>query len=246
MYALHQSALIFHIVCGAVALILFWIPVATRKGSPIHKKVGKWFLLGMTAIAVSGIFLAGGSLLDPIGVRNAGQELPMADAFQQAESIRVFSLFLLMLSVLVLLSSRHATLVLKARDNRALLRTPFHVGAQIATLILSIATGIVGFANSEVLLIIFFFVGMSGALGTLHYTFKKELKKNEWIVEHIGATIGCGIAAYTAFFAFGGRAMMSHILSGQWQILPWVLPSVIGLFFARRVKNAWREKFSIA
>ncbi len=246
MYQLHSIALISHIACGAAALFIFWIPVLTRKGSPIHKKAGKIFVYGMTAIAVTGIMLSSMTLFDPVGVRTSGGQLPMAGAFQVAETARVFGLFLLMLSFLVLTASRHATLVLKAKHDRSLLRTPFHVGLQIATGVLAIITGIIGVIYSQPLLIVFFFIGSAGAIGTLRYTFKAQLEKNEWIIEHIGSTIGTGIAAYTAFFAFGGRQIIGQLMNGPWQLVPWVLPTIIGTIYSRRLVTQYRNKFATA
>lgn len=246
MYQLHHFALIFHISCGAVALVIFWIPVLTRKGSPIHKKIGRIFVYGMTAIAVSGILLSSITLFDPVGLRTNGQQLPMADAFQMAEMARVFALFLLMLSCLVLTAARHATLVLKAKRDRSLLRTPFHVGSQIMTGVLAVVTGVVGVLYSQPLLIVFFFIGAAGAYGTLRYTFKARLDKNEWIIEHIGSTIGTGIAAYTAFFAFGGRELIGRLMDGPWQLVPWVLPTIIGTIYSRRLVTQYRNKFATA
>ncbi len=42
-----------------------------------------------------------------------------------------------------------------------------------------------------------------------------------------------GIAAYTAFFAFGARNYMASLLSDDWQILPWVLPTILGVIAIR-------------
>ena len=170
----------------------------------------------------------------------------MTDAFRTAESARVFSLFLLMLSVLVFTTARHAVLVLKAREDRRILRTPLHVSAQVMTGVLAIVTGYVGYQHNELLLMIFFFIALSGSIGMLRYTFKSTLRNKEWIIEHIGSTIGSGIAAYTAFFAFGGRALMSQLLSGAWQVVPWVLPTIIGTIYSRRIASAYRKKFALA
>ena len=38
-----------------------------------------------------------------------------------------------------------------------------------------------------------------------------------------------GIAAYTAFFAFGGRVFFESLLTGYWAVLPWVAPTIIGI-----------------
>jgi hypothetical protein len=37
-----------------------------------------------------------------------------------------------------------------------------------------------------------------------------------------------GIAAHTAFLAFGAQSMFSHLYGSYWSIVPWVAPTVIG------------------
>ncbi|MFK7887871.1 MAG: hypothetical protein AB8G16_13505 [Gammaproteobacteria bacterium] len=245
MIAVHQIALVFHIVVGAAALFVFWVPVVARKGGPLHKKAGRWFVWGMTAVAVTGVVLSTMVLIDPVHIRTGGRTLPMVEAFDIAERARTFSLFLLMLSVLVYTSARHAVLVLKARMDRSILRSPLHVASMVMTGVLALITGYVGFKNDELLLMIFCVIGTSGSITTLRYTFKTQLRNKEWIIEHIGSTIGCGIAAYTAFFAFGGRALLGQFLVGAWQVVPWVLPTIIGTYFSRRMVRTYSKKFAL-
>jgi hypothetical protein len=47
------------------------------------------------------------------------------------------------------------------------------------------------------------------AIQTGRFCLAKSVSVNRWLVEHIGAFIGSGIGAYTAFMAFGGRSMLA-------------------------------------
>ena len=250
MYVLHKTALYAHIAVGAVALIVFWIPMAARKGSPLHRRAGRYFLWGMTAVALTGIGMSTLALVDPIGTRITGRTLDMDQAFGTAARVREFSLFLLMLSVLVYVAARQATLVLVARANRELLRQPWNVSCLVGLGALAMVTGFVGlnggrihdFSDVNVLLVVFAVIGLNGSLRMLHYTFKSSIGPREWMVEHIGNAIGCGIGAYTAFAAFGGRELFGDLLPGQWQLLPWVLPTIIGTAYARRASRPYRPR----
>lgn len=250
MNALHQIALYAHIAIGAVALIVFWVPIAARKGSPLHRRAGRYFLWGMTAVAVSGIALSSMSFIDPVGTRYGAEIVEMGQAFQLAANVREFSLFLLMLSVLVYTTANHATLVLKARDDRSLLRTPGHVTAMVATGLLGLVTGAVGFSvlgqsGRAYLLLIFAVIGVNGSIRMLRYTFKSAIAPREWLLEHISFAVGSGIAAYTAFAAFGGRALFSEFLTGQWQLVPWILPTIIGTAYARRASRPYEPRAAV-
>ena len=248
MYALHKTALYAHIAVGAVALIVFWIPMAARKGSPLHRRAGRYFLWGMTAVAITGVGMSTLALIDPVGTRITGRTLDMDEAFGVAARVREFSLFLLMLSVLVYTAARQATLVLLARGDRQLLRQPWNVFCLVALGALALITGYVGLngghvhdlSDVNVLLVIFAVISLNGSVRMLHYTFKATIRPREWMIEHIGNAIGCGIAAYTAFAAFGGRELLGSLLPGMWQVLPWVLPTVIGTVYARRASRDYR------
>ena len=65
MQFIHQSALYLHVLVGAFALLLFWVPVFTRKGSLDHRRFGRVFARAMYVISLSGITMSGMDLLFP-------------------------------------------------------------------------------------------------------------------------------------------------------------------------------------
>jgi hypothetical protein len=72
----------------------------------------------------------------------------------------------------------------------------------------------------------------------------KELKHKQWVIEHLGAMIGSGIGAYTAFFAFGGRQLFENL--GNVQIIFWVAPGVIGSIAITILSRNYTTKFKPA
>ena len=38
----YDAVRISHLVAGAIALILFWVPALTRKGGVVHRRAGRW------------------------------------------------------------------------------------------------------------------------------------------------------------------------------------------------------------
>jgi len=50
---IHKAILWIHIPCGFLSLILFWIPVGVKKGSPLHRKVGKLYYLTMWIVVIT-------------------------------------------------------------------------------------------------------------------------------------------------------------------------------------------------
>jgi hypothetical protein len=92
----------------------------------------------------------------------------------------------------------------------------------------------------QMLLMIFSGVGLYAAVGMLQDIRAAKQRKANLIKAHLGAVIGSGIGAYTAFFAFGGARFLGEVLTGQWQIVPWVLPTLIGFAAIRLWSRQYR------
>ena len=247
MSLLHQFAFYLHITIGACALLLFWIPVFTRKGALDHKRFGRYFAMAMYAVSISGLLMSSMDLLFPF-VGHLPSQLDQSETGRAAAAaaIRQSALFLFSLSILVLTTTRHGWLVILQRDNREVLRRPTHVGL-IAGLIgvglwlfvqgvVSRSPLFMGFAGLEV------FVGV----GALRYVYRPTLAPKEWWIEHLGGMIASGIGAYTAFFVFGGSRLLAQLLQGPFEglsLLLWFGPGVIGNIAIGVLSRQYRRKF---
>ena len=102
-------------------------------------------------------------------------------------------------------------------------------------------------ARCVILLLFKIFAALSVSLSfsMMKYVFKPVLKQREWIIEHLGSILGAGIGAYTAFFAFGGSRLFATLLTGNLQVLPWVLPSVIGISASIYFSKKYRKQFRV-
>ncbi len=242
IHQIHQILLYTHIAIGTVAIFVFWLPVIARKGSPLHIRAGRIYTYTMYTVAISALLMSVIVLLDPISVRFGAQNVDMERAFSVASQSRMFSLFLLMLSLLVLSGLRHGMLALKARRDPGALRQPAHV-ALIATLgLLGIAVGIVGISQRQMLLIVFAFISVSASFQMLREIRLPRLDPKQALIAHFNGLIGTGIGAYTALFAFGGSRFLSQLLSGQWQIIPWVAPAIIGTIAIRQLAKRYQGR----
>ena len=245
MYQLiHQSAFYLHVTIGSLALIAFWLPLFAKKGSANHKKFGKAFVYCMYIVSISGVVMTMLVLIDPIAIRFPEKVLTAEQIKNISYQNRVFSSFLFMLSILVFCSTRHAVTVLKVKENRSQLKT-------ISYLLPIIFLGLMGalmfwFGLEESIILFNVFGGISffTSLGMIRYIFKTQLKQREWLIEHLGSIFGAGIGAYTAFFAFGGRKIFSLFLSGNLQVVPWILPCVVGIaasiYFSKKYRKQYR------
>ncbi|MFC0118697.1 hypothetical protein [Pseudoalteromonas xiamenensis] len=236
MNTIYQTLLYLHILAGASALILFWLPVYFKKGSRQHNQSGRAYVYVMYVAAGVGTMMSLLGLCYPEAL--AGRVLSAAELLQ----LQATRLFLLYLSLLTVTTVRHATLVLQAKQQRTQLRQVSHLMLMAALFIAGPCLAYYGWTLNRVLLIIFGSLGALLACSFLYYSFKATLSAKEWVIEHLSSMIGSGIACYTAFFAFGGRALFAHVASLQ--LMSWILPSVIGAISIKLLKRRYSKQFA--
>lgn len=236
----YQLLFYAHVVAGVMAIILFWVPAFAIKGGAQHKRFGRYYrrlmyVVSACAMAMSLLMLVMPTLVKP--------NLANAEDLQAAlTNIRVFALLLLFLGYLTFVSIYHGQLALQAKQSRVLFRKPLFLSLTAILATLSLLVTYVGVQVSHPLLLIFGALGLVGSMSTLHFIFKREVSRKVWLTEHLGGYIGSGIAAYTAFITFGARHIIS--LPGNWQLMFWVLPGVIGAGFIIYLTRKYDPKVS--
>jgi hypothetical protein len=238
MLLIHQLAVYLHIAGGVMALMLFWIPVFARKGSFQHKRIGRWFALLMYTVGTSGVLLSTLDLLMPDRF-HAG----IAEA-----AVRDRATFLLSLSLLVLVTTRHGWLTVTHKDNREPLKHPLQLALVGLLLINGAGLLVLGLTQGNAVYIFFGGLEIMLSSGLLRYTFKKTTLPREWWTEHLGGLIASGIGAYTAFFVVGAASLLGPLFSQMpsLQLLVWVGPGVVGGIAIAMLSRHYRRKFAAA
>ncbi len=222
MESIIKSLLFIHISAGAISLVLFWLPVITKKGGKLHNRMGKAYVMAMWVVVGSAFLLS---------VKNLIIQNYLAAAF------------LGFLSVLTSAPLWYAKAILNYKKEididyfkrfKVLHTVIFFMAA--ALVVWSIALKVQG---SAILLLIFGILGLT-SFPEAFSNYDTIRTREKWIVTHLRGMLSTGIAAYTAFFAFGGRQFFGNLLTDQWMIIPWVLPSIIGAFGIRY----WRKKYT--
>ena len=242
MIILHTLLVTIHISIGALVLVLFWIPAIAKKGSPLHVRAGRIYAIAMYAVATTAFLASILALIDPIGIRRPGEVLNPEQAVALASGFRMFSLFLLMLSVLVFTSLRHGIAASRERKEPGVLNQYSHKAGLGVLAVLAVVVGSIGIRNWQLLLIIFAGISFSAAITMYRDVRKHKPKNRELVVAHFNGLIGSGIGAYTAFFAFGGARFFADVLTGQLQVIPWVLPAIVGTFAINRLRRTYEQR----
>ena len=219
MEAIFKIILYTHIAAGSISLILFWIPVLVKKGSKVHNKIGMVYVYFMWIVVISAGILC---------CLNLFRGRPISAAF---------------LGFLTLLTGHplwYAIVVLKYKKEvpkriytirKVMNWTLFVAGFGLITWSM-----ILKLNGPSVLLLIFGILGVVSAFPLIRQKEASRMNSN-WLAEHLEGMVGTGIAAYTAFLAFGGGNFFADIFSGPLIAIPWSLPTIIGVIVITRMKK---------
>ncbi len=245
----YKTLLFFHIGVGFASLVFFWIPVYAKKGSAFHIRSGHWYAKTMYAVGYSALALSLMSMIDPMGFKFGDANFSEEETLRAIASARDVGLFLLAISVLVLVGVRHGLQSVRAKGNHSLMRRADNVLVNLVLLAVGIWLGISATGNSpmSVLFYIFAFLCIFTSIGNLRFCLKSSVTRSEQIIAHLSSIIGAGIGSHTAFFVFGANRVFSELLSGYAEIIPWVLPAIIGnIIILRQAKRYRRPKAKAA
>lgn len=222
MEAIYKILLFIHVAAGFLSLAAFWVPVFAKKRKGLHVQSGKvytWLMWGvvLTAATMSTLSLFTGRY--------------MTAAF--LGFLSVATAHPLWYAVTILKYKRQVPdRVLQIRKGLNLLM--FFFGAFLVAW--SIVLKLEGQA---VLLLIFGILGV-GSYRLAFQKIEKTRSETNWLADHLEGMIITGIAAYTAFFAFGGRNIMGDLINGPLMVIPWTLPTVLGTIGIKWAKKKWK------
>lgn len=218
--------MMIHIAAGAISLILFWIPIFAKKGGINHVKLGKIYMWLMWIVVVTAAILS---------IKNLYVGRIEAAAFLGFLTFITANPLWKGIAVL-----KHKKGLSKAFQRTHLIFESLILVAGV--LLLGYGIYLKG-EGGAVLMIIFGILGVSN-LGSVLKLIKSPPQQMDWFTEHMADMIISGIAAYTAFFAFGGRTILGHIFTGYWMIVPWVGPTIIGIFTIKYLKKYYEKQRS--
>ncbi|WP_141567192.1 hypothetical protein [Glaciecola punicea] len=241
MLHIHSTLFFLHIVVGTAALILFWVPLLTKKGQLKHKKFGRAYRNVMYCVAATGAVMAVMVIAMPLAVKPQLANAPNAAIV--IENVRYFWLFLLYLALLSYTTTRHGDAVLKAANNRSLLRKVSYVSPLAMLALGGLVFIAIGIVREQTLHLLFGILGSCAGISMLRYVLCNNIRPGGYLLEHIGSMIGSGIGAYTAFAAFGGRHLLSGI--GEYQIIFWIAPAVLGSLLSAHLTKKYKKVYRV-
>ncbi|MCG8860067.1 hypothetical protein [Tenacibaculum finnmarkense] len=198
-----------HAFFGGIGLITGIGSVIVKKGSPIHKRMGKFFSIGMITSSLISI---------PISWMPNHENL---------------FLFLIGLFTIYLVLAGNRALTFKTKDKADWIDKMIS-GSMLFFSLIMIIIGIYGVLNNISFSILYLFFGGFGLFLTIKdFRLYKNSKnpKNAWLISHIGKMIGALIASITAFIIAG--LGIGNLIA--W-ILPTILGTFYIVYWKRKMK----------
>ncbi|MEM1081176.1 MAG: hypothetical protein AAGH65_06300, partial [Pseudomonadota bacterium] len=192
---------------------------------PIHRWAGRVFRYSaMVVLGAAGIAV----MLNAVRALFV-HRLSIADNPEQW----AFLLFLGYLALVTGVMLSHGIAVLRSKQDLSKLHTPYRILSAWSAMVSSVL--IIAFAlfyrpDNAILLYALSPLGLLNGRGILKVIAQQATNgPREWLIEHLGALLGCGVAFHTAFAVFGMNHFLPVQLSGGWAVIPWILPTLIGV-----------------
>ncbi|KAA3603922.1 MAG: DUF2306 domain-containing protein [Calditrichaeota bacterium] len=211
-------ALVIHIICGFVSLVVAPLAMITKKGGKSHKSWGKIYFVGMTGVAITGVFI---SILKSIP-------------------------FLLMVSVFSYYFVAYGYRIIYLK-NLHKDQKPTRLDWEIAIVTGLFNIGLICFGIYQILnqtsnsfsyiAIVFGIVGIQTVYSNSKLFWKKPTDPKHWFYSHIGGMVGSYIATVSAFSATNFYFLPT--------VLRWLWPTILGvpliIFWIKHYKNKFNS-----
>ena len=243
MSTIYRTTLLFHIVAGLIGLAAFWLPALLRKGGKAHVQFGRIFFWATCVVAASGLVMAASILIAPLAVKPRRSAVSPERAAAIASDMRMMSVFLIYLVAITFTPVYHGVRVLATRRTPERLRTPFHTFVSISAIVGSVAMVAIGIAERQPVLFFMSPIGFLIGFGQLGFARQPYATPMAWWYEHMGAMIGGGVAFHTAFLVLGAGRLFGLRFDGLPGVIPWILPSIVGIPASAIWQRHYRRKF---
>lgn len=216
---MYRFILATHIICGAFALISFWIAALGKKGTARHKLIGKIYMANMLVVTVSAVILAG--------------YFYASGKF----GIATFLAYLVLITVTAIVTALRA---IKLKHDEQAFRNQNYRYLAWLNIVAGLSVFAIGIHLSQPILMGFCWVGVFVGAQMLRRIRRPLGHSRWWMKEHIGGILGCGIATHIAFLSIGLTRILSMFglsLSGTASLLPWLAPVAVAL-----IAGLWMER----
>lgn len=220
MHLAYETVRLLHLVGGAIGLLLVPVPLLTKKGGRLHKRVGKIFVVAMTTAGISGLVMSLLWLAWPHTFRPSGSD-------GDVDAIRGSGMFLATIALLTLSAIRQLVRApTRKRDPRAV-PTRFDLALPIVTGVFGAITIALALSWGRGLFLVFGGLGLFSAVEDLRFVTRPLPSRMGWWYQHMRGAMVAVIAALTAFLVFGGRRWLGDLVPADTRWIFWIAPALV-------------------
>lgn len=205
-----------HIAAGVAALATFAVPLVTKKGSPLHRRVGRAYVYAMYGVVFAAFAV--------VAVRLATVEA----------SRRAQPLFLGFVALLSFAACFHGVRVLGQKGRTAPVTSPIDLAVPVVLAAASLGMAAFGLATGFSLGWMFAPLGLAVAVPQLRTLRTVPEGKRWWLRAHLRGMIVAVIGTLTAFLVVNAGRLLPSM-----GVLPWFLPTIVGV----PAMLVWRRKY---
>ena len=172
-----EGFLFVHIACGAVGLLLFWIPTLGKKGSQTHRTVGHWYARLMLVTASMAFCMSITTLLDPMTTHPKQVALD----WPQWRVEGIFGWMMLGLAILTVNLAWYGLSCIHHRENHRGHREWRNLGLQLLLVLASVICLVESRRIGEPLMLGMPAIGIATVATNLWFIFKPQPARLDWL-----------------------------------------------------------------
>lgn len=216
-----KIALWIHVLAGAVALSVFWIPLVTAKGGKTHRRAG-WLYVGAASVIALTAFVNCARMLT--------DERPRNDRA---------ALFLAYIGVLAAASAQLGIRALHTKRRTSSSQSAVDLSLPSLLVAGGVALAALGLSVGRPLFIVFAALGCAQGVAQLRFWLRAPATSREWFFAHM---TGMGTSCITTVTAFA--VVNAHRFGlGTFDLTVWVAPGILGGTGLMLWKRAYERRF---
>ena len=219
-----QVAFWAHVLAGVVALGVFWVPLVTKKGGPLHRRAGWVYVVAAGTIAVTSFVNCARMLTDA----RPGNDRP--------------ALFLAYVGLFAAASAQMGVRALATKRRVTGSRNPFDLATPALLVACGLALAVLGVAAGKTLYVLFAALGVTVGVTQLRFWWRAPATGKAWFLAHMGGMGTSCITTITAFFVVNAH----RFGRGTFDLVLWIAPVVVGAVGLTLWRRYYERRFARA
>ena len=217
-----KIALWAHVLAGAVALSVFWLPLVSKKGGATHRRAGWVYVVAAWTIALTAFANCARMLTD----KNPANDRP--------------GIFLAYVGVLAGANALIGVRALATKRRVTRSRNPLDLAPPALLVTGGVALGAFGARAAVPLFVLFAALGVTIGVTQLRFWLRPPATRQAWFFAHMSGMGGSCIATVTAFLVVNAH----RFGLGPFDLILWITPGLVGAMGLSLWRRYYQRRFA--